>query len=213
MRQIRPDLWETDPEYPAPGLSTHAYLWTPTGRGNVLFYNTTHAHELDHMAELGGVAHQYLSHQDEIAPSLRTIQERFGTKLHSHRVEADLVEEVVPVAVPFESHHVDETGVEVIPAPGHTPGSAFYQVTSEQGETYLFTGDSIFVSKDGSWRAGYIPSFSDRDNLASSLESVAQLTPDVVISSAFPSDSGVTELGDRAWADCVQEALDALSSS
>lgn len=213
MRKIRPDLWETEPEHPAPGLSTHAYLWTPPAGGNVLFYNTTHAHELDHMAELGGVAHQYLSHQDEIAPSLSVIHERFGARLHSHRAEAELVEKVAPVAVPFDRRYVDDVGVHVIPAPGHTPGSAFYQVTSDRGETYLFTGDSIYLSRKGTWTAGYIPDFSDRDSLAASLAGVAHLTPDTVISSAFVGDSGVTELAGRPWADCVQEALAALQNS
>lgn len=213
MRQIRPDLWETEPEYPAPGLSTHAYLWASPEGGNILFYNTTHAHELDHMAELGGVARQYLSHQDEVAPSLRIIKERFGSKLHTHRVEADIAGGVTPVDVTFDERHVDPDGVEVIPAPGHTPGSAFFLVPSVHGETYLFTGDSIFRRRSGRWAAGYIPGHSDREALAESLARIAELKPDVVISSAFMGDSGVTALGEASWAESVEEALASLRSS
>jgi hydroxyacylglutathione hydrolase len=212
VRQIRPDLWETEAEYPFPGLSTHAYLWTPPSGRNVLFYNTTHAHELDRMAELGGVTRQYLSHEDEVAPSLHTIRKRFGSTLHAHEVEVDAVARVAPVDGTFATRHVDIDGIEVLPTPGHTPGSTCFLVPSVHGETYLFTGDSIYVGRDGTWSAGYIPGHSDRGMLAVSLKGLAELNPDVVISSAFAGDSGVHELGDTAWAECVAEALQSLAT-
>lgn len=86
MRRIRPDLWETSTESPFPGLTTHAYLLERAG-GNVLFYNTSHTHELDRIAELGGIAYQLLSHRDEIGESLNTILERFGSSLGGHIAE------------------------------------------------------------------------------------------------------------------------------
>ncbi len=36
MRQVLTDLWETRTDSPFPGLTTHAYLWTPR---NALFYS------------------------------------------------------------------------------------------------------------------------------------------------------------------------------
>lgn len=105
MKQIQPDLWETETEIPAPGLTTRAYLWAAPG-GNVLFYNTTLEPEIDDMAELGGVTRQYLSHQDEIAPSLRTIKQRFGSTLHCSAVEADIVAETCPVDGVFAERRV-----------------------------------------------------------------------------------------------------------
>jgi hypothetical protein len=36
MRQVQPDLWETEVESPFPGLTTHAYLYQRV-QGNVLF--------------------------------------------------------------------------------------------------------------------------------------------------------------------------------
>jgi hydroxyacylglutathione hydrolase len=211
MREVQPDLWETQPEFPAPGLSTHAYLWQAPG-GNVLFYNTTLEGEIDRMAELGGVSRQYLSHQDEIAPSLRTIRERYGSTLHCSAAEAAIVGKTSPVDDAFDGRRVGADGVEVIPTPGHTPGSACFLVRSAAGSTYLFTGDSILVDAEGRWFAGYLPGHSDREALARSLAGLAALTPDVVISSAFQGDSGVTELGDRPWADCVDEALRSLGA-
>ena len=81
-------------------------------------------------------------------------------------------------------------GVEVLPTPGHSPGSVCYQVRGAEG-TYLFTGDTLFVSDTGEWTAGFIPGISDADALVSSLELLATLAPDVVISSAFQGDSAV----------------------
>ncbi|WP_460960041.1 MBL fold metallo-hydrolase [Parasphingorhabdus pacifica] len=212
MKRIRPDLWETEAEFPAPGLSTHAYLWT-TPRGNVLFYNTTLEPEIARLAEPGGVTAQYLSHQDEIAPSLRTIKQRFGSTLHCSAAEKDLVAETCPVDEAFDERRVEQPyGFEVIPTPGHTPGSACFLAPAADGTTYLFTGDSILPDAEGKWFAGYIPGFSDRDSLAASLRTLADLTPDVVISSGFAGDSGVTELGSRPWSDCVEEALGSLAA-
>lgn len=212
MKQLQPDLWETEAEFPAPGLSTHAYLWTASD-GNVLLYNTTLEHEIEAMAGLGGVTRQYLSHQDEIAPSLRTIKKRFGSTLHCAAVEADLVAKTCPVDDVFDERRTELPGFEVIPTPGHTPGSACFLVTSGSGATYLFTGDSILRDAEGGWFAGYIPGYSDREALTASLSDLARLNPDVVISSGFAGDSGVTELGERAWADCVEEALRSLARS
>ncbi|SFS46542.1 MBL fold metallo-hydrolase [Saccharopolyspora flava] len=208
MKRIRPDLWETEPEFPAPGLSTHAYLWAGP-RGNVLFYNTTLESEIEAMAELGGVRHQYLSHRDEIAPSLRTIKQRFGSALHISATEAPLARETAAVDGTFDERRTEEAGFEVIPTPGHTPGSACFLVPGADGTRYLLTGDTIVRGADGAWFAGYLPGHSDHDSLVRSLEALSRLTPDVVIFSAFTGDSGVTEL-DRPWADCVSEALASL---
>lgn len=210
MRQIQHDLWETEAEYPAPGLSTHAYLWLGPG-GNVLFYNTTLTGELDHVAELGGLAHHYLSHQDEIAPSLRAIRDRFTSALHASSAEATMVQETCPVDEEFDRRH-EQHGIEVIPTPGHTPGSTCFFVHSSTGTRYLFTGDTIVRNAEGGWFAGYLPGMSDRAALERSLADIAKLTPDVVISSAFVGDTGVTELGERAWDDCVDEALRLLTA-
>ncbi|WP_278314719.1 MBL fold metallo-hydrolase [Lolliginicoccus levis] len=205
MKQIQPDLWETETEQPFPGLTTHAYLWT-SAMGNVLFYNTTHEDELDHMATLGGVAHHYLSHQDEIAPSLRTIKERFGSTLHLHASEAHLAG--VTVDDPFTDAHAAGNLLEVIPSPGHTPGSTCYLAHGDGGK-YLFTGDTVYL-RNGSWTAGYIPGHSDRAALDETLAALARLEPDIVISSAFGGDSGVMTL-DRPWSEHIEQARRGLA--
>lgn len=210
MRQIRTDLWETRVDSPFPGLTTHAYLWTPEAGGNVLFYSTATDADFDGLDHLGGVRHQYLSHRDEAGPMLASIRQRFGARLHAPGVERTEISAHAPVDVLLEDRHVDAGGIEVIPTPGHTPGSTCYLLTGADGLRYLFTGDTVFEGDDGTWTAGYIPPISDADSLAQSLQLLRTLTPDVVISSAFPSDNAVHVLDGRPWAECVDQALAGL---
>lgn len=213
MRQIRSDLWETRVDSPFPGLTTHAYLWTGGPDGNVLFYSPATDADFDALDRLAGVRHQYLSHQDEAGPNLARIRQRFDARLHAPAAELDAIGAHTHVDVPLEHRYVDDNGIEVIPAPGHTVGSTSYLLTFDDGARGLFTGDTLFLGADGRWAAGYIPPISDASTLTASLELLRTLTPDVVISSAFPSDSAVHELGDRPWAACVDEALEGLRAA
>lgn len=212
MKPIRADLWETRIDNPFPGLTTHAYLWTGGPAGNVLFYGIATEDDFDGIDQLGGVSHQYLSHRDEAGPMLARLAGRFGTRLHAPAAELADIGAHAHVDVPLSSRHVDANGIEVIPTPGHTPGSTCYLVPGAYGQTYLFTGDTIFLGDDGIWTAGYIPPISDAATLADSLRTLATLTPDLVISSAFPSETAVHVTGGK-WADCVAEARERLSSS
>ncbi len=207
MRQIETDLWETTEYRVAGGPTTHAYLWTAPG-GNVLFYNLGDALDVERIGRLGGVVHQYLSHLDEISPMLAQLAGRFGSTLHSSVLEADTVRRVHQPAVLVERRHVDGHGVEVIPTPGHTPGSVCFLVDGAAGR-YLFTGDTLIRGADGRWFAGYIPGYSDIDDLMATLDVLAELRPDLVASSAFTGSAGAHRL-DQPWADCVAEARDQL---
>jgi glyoxylase-like metal-dependent hydrolase (beta-lactamase superfamily II) len=207
---VQPDLWETEPEYPAPGLSTHAYVLSIPGRGNVMLYNSTNAEELDEVARLGGLTSQYLSHQDEVAPSLRSIKERFGSTLRSSGAEVDVVERVSPVDVVLDERVVDDNGIEVVPTPGHSPGSTSFRYRSPHGKTYLFTGDTLYLGTDGDWHAGYIAGVSNAPALRDSLTVLAALEPDLVVSSAFAGDHGVHEVDRDRWPALVETARRAL---
>ncbi|MDN5917359.1 MAG: MBL fold metallo-hydrolase [Pseudonocardia sp.] len=157
MKQIRGDLWQTRPYSPMPGMTTHAYLWTGAPDGNVLFYSTGTDDDFDDLDTLGGVAHQYLTHQDEAGALLTRIAHHFGARLHAPARERDTIGRFATPHVLFEHRHVDERGVAVIPTPGHTPGSTSFLVPGTGGETYLFVGDTVFRPDDGDWTAGYIP--------------------------------------------------------
>ncbi|ALR11839.1 MBL fold metallo-hydrolase [Mycobacteroides saopaulense] len=205
VRQIRSDLWEMRSDSPFPGLTTHAYLWTRAD-GNVLFYSPATEADFETIAELGGVAHQYLSHQDEAGPMLAVVKQRFGSTLHASAREEEEIVRHANLDVPTVDRHVDENGVEVIPTPGHSIGSTSYLVTGADGEKYLFTGDTMFPTEDGSWATFLVPGRGDADELVGSLRLLAGLAPDVVISSAYGGDTAVSELPDGRWRELIAQA-------
>lgn len=204
MQPIRADLFQTRVDSPFPGLTTHAYLWTGGPDGNVLIYGTLTDADFDEIESLGGVAHHYLSHRDEAGPMVQRIAERFGAVLHAPVAELVEIGQHAHVDVPLGSRHVDANGIEVVPTPGHSPGSTCYLVPGVNGRTYLFTGDTVFVGDEGTWQAGYLPPISDYAPLEASLRVLATLQPDLVISSAF-RESAVHVPSGR-WADAVAQA-------
>lgn len=212
MKQIRADLWETDVESPFPGLTTHAYLLI-RDEGNILFYNTGHAHELERMAELGGVAYQFLSHRDELGESLNSIAERFGARLGGHMAEREDFARFRIPDILFDRRERLLDIVEVIPVPGHSPGSTCFLVNSPTGKRYLFTGDTIYRGRGGVWRAGFIPGLHQAEHrapLASSLRRLRDLEPDLVLSSAFGGEQGYEEMDEGQWQGHVDRAIEDL---
>ena len=145
---------------------------------------------------------------------LKRIAARFGARLHAPAAELERDRPDTGASTcPWQSRHVDANDIEVIPTPGHSPGSTSYLVPGSSGERYLFTGDTMFVGDDGNWMAGHIPPISDAEQLRSSLELLATLRPDVVISSAFTGNTAVHTLGGRDWRDCVEQAAARLAAT
>lgn len=199
MKQLYDDLWQTAVWQPFSGVNTHAYFLCCAG-GNVLFYNTGHTADIQHMAELGGIKYQYLSHRDEVGDSLSTIKERFDSTLCCGSQEQAAVEEFCAVDVVIAERQRHFAGIEIIPTPGHTAGSLSFLYKSPHGLTYLFTGDTLFQNK-GRWdtlilrKAG-----GSAHDLANSLRLYQTLEPDVVISSASTSGScAVVEVEPAVW--------------
>ena len=213
LRAVADDLWETPPDNPFPGLTTHAYLWTPVGRETVLFYSVATERDLDALAAHGGVDHQYLSHRDEAGPMLTALHDRFGTRLHAPAAEADDIARHRSADVHFGDPGPDDRGVGIVPAPGHSPGSTCFEVDGTGGR-YLFTGDTLYRAADGTWTAGYLPGISDLVALRTTLDRLSTLRPDLVISSAFAGDRGVHAVDADLWRTGIDDArrgLDAAS--
>ena len=209
MRKVTGGLWESTPDNPSPGLTTHAYLWTPASAGNTLFYSVATDRDFDHFEQLGGISHQYLSHRDEAGPMLAALQSRFGAQLHAPGAErAEIARHREPDVV-FVDPRTDANGVTVVPTPGHSPGSTCFLVDGAAGR-YLFTGDTLFPAADGTWTAGYLPGISDPDSLLLSLGRLAQLEPDLVASSAYQGSSGVHRVRPATWRAEVERARAAL---
>jgi hydroxyacylglutathione hydrolase len=118
-----------------------------------------------------------------------------------------------PPDVLLDERHVDANGVEVVPTPGHSPGSTCYVVVGAGGRRYLFTGDTLYRSSDGTWAAGLIPGTSDPVGLATSLDVLASTAPDLVISSAFAGEQGVHAMGPGDFARCLEEARRSMGSA
>lgn len=212
MKHVLDDLWETRTYSPFPGLTTHAYLWTPF---RALFYSPGSDDEFDDIAGLGGVSHQYLSHRDEAGPMLTSIAARFGSTLHAPEADLHDIGQHAHVDVPLRDHPTDPNGVEIIPTPGHSPGSVCYRVRGAEG-VYLFTGDTLFCNAEGQWWAGYIEGFhqpQDAITIADSLRILADLSPDVVISSAYQGDSAVHRIEPGQWRSQVGHALAGLPTA
>ncbi|MGI5221427.1 MBL fold metallo-hydrolase [Nocardia sp. CA-290969] len=212
VRQLLPDLWETREFIVPGGPRTHAYLWTPPSGHNILFYSPGDDQDFDRLDQLGGVTRQYLSHQDEAGPMLRAVAEHFGSRLHAPAAESEPIGAYTRIDVLLTERSVDDAGVEVIPTPGHSPGSTSYVASGQGGRTYLFTGDTLLRYADGVWRTGYIPGYSDKDGLRAALDSYATVTPDFVISSAFVDGAGgVHRVEPGAWQGHLEQARAGLS--
>ena len=74
--------------------------------------------------------------------------------------------------------HALDDDFEVIPMPGHTPGSTAYLWQSGE-HRFLFTADTI-VLRDGDWRAAVLPT-SDRAAYLESLALLRELDFDVLV--------------------------------
>jgi hydroxyacylglutathione hydrolase len=207
ITQIRDDLWQTRTESPFPGLTTHAYLWRGPN-GNILFYSPASDADFGAIEELGGVSAQYLSHLDEAGPMLARVADRFGSRLHAPAAELDAIGRHAHVDAPVDARrHIDENGVDAIPTPGHSDGSTCYLVKGAGGETYLFTGDTMFPTGDGTWSTFLVPGRGSAAALRSSLALLATVRPGIAISSAFGGDTAIETLGNGRWQECVAEAL------
>jgi hydroxyacylglutathione hydrolase len=210
--QIREDLWQTRLDTPFPGLTTHAYLWRGP-KGNVLFYSPATEADFDAIDALGGVSDQYLSHLDEAGPNLARIASRFGRRLHAPAAEVGDIAKHGAVDVALDAvRHVDDNGVEILPTPGHSPGSTSYLVTGAEGENYLFTGDTMFPAGDGTWATFLVPGRGDAAALRDSLTLLDGIEPNLVISSAFGGESAVEAVDRPRWAQCITEAMATLPS-
>lgn len=202
MKWLYEDVWQSEC-YSSGVLNTHAYVLTRP-QGNVLFYNTGAARDLDHVEKLGGIRYQLLTHRDEVGGSLARIRDRFGSKLGIGKLEVPYVEQHSPVDIAFEPADTQLDDIRVFFTPGHTDGSICYYYESPHGASYLFSGDTFFKSC-GRWSTFVIPGFGGTDaDMADSLRKLRDLRPDVIMSSGFVGDVSHGEVTNAEWL----EALD-----
>jgi hypothetical protein len=120
------------------------------------------------------VERQYLNHWHEAWAA--TVSP--GARLLVHEADAEQTQKHADVWHTFSRRHRLGDDFEVIPIPGHTPGSTAY--LWEHGDhRYLFTGDTLYLS-GGEWRAAVLDS-SDREAYVDALELIAALDFDVLV--------------------------------
>ncbi|MFB1116054.1 hypothetical protein RF240_08970 [Dickeya dadantii] len=216
MKQIYPDLWQTRVEHPFSGVNSHAYLLVQD-TGNILFYNSGSREEYQHIQELGGITYQFLSHRDEVGSALAEIKTLFGSKLCCHRLEEPVARKVTPVDYLFDGRETLQGNIEVIPTPGHTKGSVCFLVRSVHGQTYLFTGDTLYMNH-GIWetRTNWYEGGSKSDLKSSlmllrDLDPTRDLDPMVIISSASVGAVPFKAISAEEWRSDIDNVLRTLS--
>ncbi len=210
MKQLAPDLWQSERYSFDERTHRHAYLLTrPTG--NLLIYHVAEPQDddLDQIERLGGVAVQLLSHRDESSPALNRIRERFGSRLACSAAEAQSVGQDADVDLVISDDCPDPQldGLEILDTPGHTDGSLSFRYQSPHGQTYLFTGDTIFPNGRG-WGVFVLErDGGEAESLERSLALLREQSPDLVLSSAFGGDTGAVEVTQESWADIVDQRI------
>jgi hypothetical protein len=178
-----PGLHASDPEpLPfAPALQIRSYLLERSA-GDLLIYMTT--------TSSGAPWRQYLGHGHEAGFASAALK----APLFVHAADRAAVEREVPVRAAFTRRHTLDDDFEVIPIPGHTPGSTAY--LWESGDhRMLFTADTIML-RDGEWRAAVLAS-SDRAAYLESLALLRELDFDVLVPwAAQGADHALTDRAD-----------------
>jgi len=107
-----------------------------------------------------------------------------------HRADLQEVGKTLQIAGTFDQRQRIGSDIEVIPTPGHTPGTCSFLWNNGE-HRFLFTGDFIWI-EDGEWKAVVLnPAL--RDQYLSSLALVRDLDFDVLV------PWGVTEGDSPAW--------------
>ena len=144
-------------------------------QGNLLIYAVDNlASDAPAVAELGGVARQYLNHRHEASVA----SDRIGAPLYCHEKERKSVAKQIAVHGTFASRHILDDDFEVIPTPGHTSGTTAY-LWASGGHRFLFTSDTIYL-REGEWVATVLWS-SDRKAYLESLALIRDLDFDVLV--------------------------------
>jgi glyoxylase-like metal-dependent hydrolase (beta-lactamase superfamily II) len=113
---------------------------------------------------------QYLGHSHEAMFAA----ERPPIGLYMHTADAGSID---TRATFTRRHHLDED-FEVIPIPGHTPGSTAYLFDTGEHRV-LFTADTLLLD-GGVWRTAVLAS-SDRSAYAESLRTIGELDFDLLV--------------------------------
>ena len=143
--------------------------------GNIVIFHSGRIDEVaDDIRALGGAERVLMNHEHESLGG----QTHFDAPYYIHQDDKEAVTDTLQVAGTFKDREQLYDDLEVIPAPGHTPGTTLY--LWDNGEhRYLFTGDFLCYEGD-EWRTVVLPS-SDREQSIKSLEMIRDLDFDALV--------------------------------
>jgi glyoxylase-like metal-dependent hydrolase (beta-lactamase superfamily II) len=143
--------------------------------GTVVVYNSPGIDEVaPAIAELGEPSRLLVNHAHEAMYG----QPDLDIPVWAHRDDAAEIGGSLRLAGRFDGRQAIDDDLEVIPTPGHTPGTTSYLWDSGE-HRFLFTGDFIWI-EDGEWKAVVLdPSL--RDDYLASLALVRDLDFDVLV--------------------------------
>jgi hypothetical protein len=206
MESVLPGLYASTPQQ-LPfdhSLDIRAFL-LERGQGNLLVYSIgSLATDAETIEDLGGVSRQYLNHWHEALFGCGWVGRRFGAPLVCHESDRPSVSERCTVDETFSGRHALDEDFEVIPIPGHTPGTTAFLWDSGQHRC-LFTGDTIYL-REGEWVAALLGS-SERRLYIESLEMIRELDFDVLVPWAATSGQPYRTIASKADA---QSRIDAI---
>lgn len=143
--------------------------------GNVVVYNAPGlSAAASHIRELGGATRLLINHSHEAmygAPDL-------DVPVFVHERDRRETERSLRVSGVFTSRQMIDNDLEVIPTPGHTPGTTSY-LWDNGSHRFLFTGDFIWI-EHGAWKAVVLDP-SRRAEYLTSLALVRDLDFDVLV--------------------------------
>jgi hydroxyacylglutathione hydrolase len=135
----------------------------------------------------------------------------FGSKLVAHRLAEERTSKFSAVDLPFDKRELQLGNIEVIPSPGHTPGSTCFLYPSPHGKSYLFAGDTLYPSRGG-WEAIVLED-GNAHQLKDSLTMLRGLTPDVLLCGAAVADTAYREMTQATWHAALEQAARALDAN
>lgn len=169
--------------------------------GNVIVYNSPGlTSAATHIRDLGGATRLLINHSHEAMYG----EPDLNAPAYVHQLDRKETARSMRVDGVFTSRQMIDGDLEVIPTPGHTPGTTSY-LWDSGGHRFLFTGDFIWI-EDGEWKAVVLGS-SLRAEYLNSLALVRELDFDVLVPWGTTEEGPSFALADQAE---IHERLDAI---
>ena len=172
-------------------------------RGNLVIYNSPGlADAAAEIRALGGATRLLVNHAHEGMYGPPGIE----APVSVHERDRDELAQSLPVDATFAERQSIDDDLEIIPIPGHTPGTTAF-LWDNGAHRLLFTGDCL-TSESGQWRAAVLGT-SDRAAYLESLALIRALRFDVLVPWAATAGERCLDVVTKSQ---IHERIDELSA-